>query len=362
MTAAYTGSFEVRAKKSSKTVQDTPFDVFEIEMRGTIESPISMDGYPYYALVHLADISDGQPDNHPVLCMIEDLQSDEGIFFEYRSDVQYLPYAHSVIGSWVPVITVPIDFLVFPRTGRRALEFHVILVCGLTDKIMEQARCLLTHTNSESGYLDIAENRSKAEERSIHLFMAVSAADGDLDRTEADCVKDWIKKRIAMADSEADEKRRLNSAVNDATQRLNSRGGIHLHGLCRELVDLIPIAERYDVLEVCIRVAGADNTAKDEELRLLESVAAWLELDSNRFRAMTDKILPVSMHEQDAMDVERLLGMDPSSTTEEKKRHLRNEYSKWNGRVTHSDAKVRQQATKMLQMIAEERSRLDRAG
>ena len=193
--------FEIRAKRGTKTVEGTTFDVFDLCMRGAIQPPRPVVGYPFYVLATLDDITEGTASPKPVICMIKNLQSGEGPFFAYRSDVEKLPHAHSLLSNWTPIVSVPIAFLEFPRRGKRTIRFRVQLVCARTDMVFEEALCTGNLTAVEDGYLDFVEKKEKADELSIQLFMAVSAADGEMDSSEAECVKEWIRGRISVVNS-----------------------------------------------------------------------------------------------------------------------------------------------------------------
>ncbi|GAI80926.1 unnamed protein product, partial [marine sediment metagenome] len=119
-------------------------------------------------------------------------------------------------------------------------------------------------------------------------------------------------------------------------------------------VEIAPLADRYDILDLCLRVAQADGVAAVEELALLKNLASWLEVDTNRFREMMGKILPAGMHE--VKDVEVILGVTSDMSKDKTRKHLNKEYSKWNARVTNTDSEIQTQADDMLKFIAETRS------
>ena len=83
-------------------------------------------------------------------------------------------------------------------------------------------------------------------------------------------------------------------------------------------------------------------------------MASWLEVDTNRFHTMMEKILPVGMHEVE--DVEVILGVTSDMSKDETRQHLNKEYRKWNARVTNFDSEIQTQADHMLNLIAEARS------
>lgn len=127
-----------------------------------------------------------------------------------------------------------------------------------------------------------------------------------------------------------------------------------MYKICKEIVEMVPVAVRYDILELCLRVARANGVVTTEELGLLKNLVSWLEVDMSRFREMMGKILPVSMHE--VKDLEFVLGVNPDMGKKETRQQLNKEYRKWNARVTNSDPEIRKQADNMLNFIAKSRS------
>jgi len=119
------------------------------------------------------------------------------------------------------------------------------------------------------------------------------------------------------------------------------------------VLEITPVAECYDILELCLRVPQVDGLAAAEELELLKKLAEWLEVDADRFRSMVEKILPVGMHE--AEDMEVILGVTPDMSRDQAREHLNRQYRKWNARVTSPDPQVQTQADKMLRFIADAR-------
>ena len=118
------------------------------------------------------------------------------------------------------------------------------------------------------------------------------------------------------------------------------------------------MGDRYDILELCLKVASADGTAKGVEMDLVSSLADSLGVDRDRFRTMTDKIVPVSIHETE--DVNKLLGIDPEWSVDQKKKHLRQENRKWRALATHADQDKKEQARQMQELIAREMALLEK--
>jgi hypothetical protein len=126
------------------------------------------------------------------------------------------------------------------------------------------------------------------------------------------------------------------------------------HKICKEIVEITSFAERYDILELCLYVAQANGFVAPEEAAILKNLASWLEVDTNRFRDMMEKILPVSMHE--VKDAEVILGVTSDMSKDRTRQQLNREYKKWNSRVTNSNPEIQAQADEMVKLIAKARS------
>jgi hypothetical protein len=188
--------------------------------------------------------------------------------------------------------------------------------------------------------------------------MAISAADGDLATSESTLIKSWVHSRTEQSDGSRDEEEVavLNGVIRKAYADLIDGEGIKLHSLCKELAKTGSLAETYDALELCVRLAGADDIAQAEEMDLLHSVARWLGIKDEKLRSFVDKHLPVTIHA--VQDVHRLLGLRDNMSLDEKKRALRKAYRHWNSMAAHADSDKREQADEMLELIAKERAKL----
>jgi len=349
--------FRLTVNVDSKTFGDLPLEVFVLSISGPVIVP--HDNYSVRYLLTAMDITDGDEDPKPLLCALDELQLQDSKVFAYQSPPNKIPYRTFVISESIQILAVPVDTLIFPAQGRRRIKFIAKISSASTGDAIVSAEYDICHDNPNPGYLDSQENQAKTEELAVQLAVAVSAIDGELHETEGKVVQTWVRKRLSTVPDEenASMKSRLNAAVSSAFRDAQSDVALDMSGLCGQLVEIAPIAERYDILKLCMKVVSADGTAKESELEFMQDIARMLDVNLDRFRAMSDKIVPVTIHEVE--DVGRLLSIPPNASTTEKKEHLRKEYRKWNMRVAHSDPDVRKQATKMLDLIATARSSLD---
>jgi len=198
------------------------------------------------------------------------------------------------------------------------------------------------------------ENTQRAKILAVRLAFAVSAADNQLPDCEVELIKNWARNNIDCSGVSNRARRKLDKALSQAVDFFRDGNQIDTYETCREIVEIASLAERYEILELCLYVTQAKGIATVEELALLKNLAKRLEVNIERFRSMMEKILPVGMHEVE--DAEVVLGVTSDMSKEQTRRHLNKEYRKWNSRVTNCDPEVQDQADHMLRFIADARS------
>lgn len=343
--------FEVSLVQTEATFGNTQVDVFKVRMRGLLGVP--SNNCDCQLNVQLLDRVQGSKEIRPILCAIDALTNGKVPVLNHSQNFS-VPYSISVIHDWIDILSIPIETLTFPTRGQRIITCAVRIVANQTTTSVAHASYDYAFFNPNVGYLDARENHKRWQEKTVALAMAMSCADGDPHPKEAAVIKRWIQSRVEVA-PEAERfstKERLNETV-QATLGKAEAGGININSVCEEITKVATTSERYETLDLCLQIIKADETAQESEMRLLEQIAGFLELDSERFRAMLQKAIPLDMHE--VKDTQSLLGITEGMNHEEMRKQLNNEYRKWNGRVSHPDPAIRKQAEEMLQLIAETR-------
>ena len=353
-------TFQTYVFSELKNFGDISMEVFTVEMQGSITAP--MNNCPILKTITLFDITKGEDDQQPVLCSLDNLQYQDTVAF-FSSSMDTLPFIMSLIPNWQSLLSVPIETLTFPARGERILLFTVSMT-ALNGTVLATSQFKISYMNTRPGYIDSMKSRLRAAELAVKLAVSVSAVDGSFAGTEGGVVQEWIKKRIASsAESHREQvKEKLNRAVEVAMNASASADPDDMIHLCNDLIEMTPIpaasmGDKYDILELCLKVASADGIAMDVELDLVNSLADSLGVDHGRFRTMTEKILPVNIHETE--DVNKILGIDPSWSREEKRKHLRKENRKWRALATHSDPEKQKQASQMQELISKEMALLE---
>jgi len=334
-------------------------DVFAVEICGSVNAP----GDDCEAILRAAilDVTDSARDPSPpsyrraspVHAKAGQWRIGDSPAFCYSAELGKLTSRHTVLSDWTAVAQLRPEWLLFPRKGRRDLQFRASILSRRDTQALAHAECTLSYDNSDLGYVDMEENSRRTKTLAVALAFTVSASDGRLFNCEVDVIKSWARDNVCLSQGSDRARRMLEKALNKTLAFFRDGNHLNTYDICKEMVEIAPLADRYDILEFCLRVARAKGSAAPEELALLNDLATWLEVDPDVFRGMAERILPVSMHQ--VKNTEAVLGVTSDMSKEKTRRRLNKEYSKWNARVTNSDPQIQAQADQMLSLIAEAR-------
>lgn len=343
-------------------------DAFVVELAGLIHAP--SDAHCATLRISITDVTGGTSQAKPVQSRVKRWQIENAREFCYVTDLGRLPNKTTTLSDWTTVAQLDIDWLTFPRKGRRDLRLTAAILSCKSRQELARAQCVFAYENPTFGYIDLQENAQRAKTLAVALAFAVSASDQKLYDCEVELIKDWARDNIAAYgpmpnDVHSSKPRRLAGTTNKAGRRLEkalknavaffrTANKLDVYEICKEIAEMVPVADRYDILDLCLHVAQAKGFVAPEELVILKDIATWLEVDGDRFRAMVQKTLPITIHQ--SKDVEAILGVTANMSKDKTRRRLNKEYGKWNSRVTSSDREIQAQADQMLKLIAETRS------
>jgi len=358
-----------RVHLTKQEKDDSLLEVFTVEICGSIRAASDM---LYTTLrISITDVTDGTEKAEPVQAHVKQWQLPDSLTFCYSAGLGKLPNSTAILSDWVQVAQLRSDWLVFPRKGKRNLRFNASVLSGQTDQEIAGAQANFAYENPTLGYIDLQQNAERTRTLAVALAFAVSAADRRLYACEVELIEDWAKSSMGISEPgprpnnntaqparlvRVSKKavRKLDKAFEQAVAFFRNGNQLDTCKICKEIVEIAPVADRYDILDLCLNAAGAKGSVVAEELTILRNLATWLEVDVDRFRAMMEKTLPVSMHE--VKDAQVVLGLTSDMSEESACQQLSREYSKWNSRVTSSDPEIQAQADQMLKLIAEARS------
>jgi tellurite resistance protein len=341
-----------RAKLSKQQDDDGVYDAFDVEICGSIHA--RRDVQSATLSISIVDATDPEPNTNPVQALVKQWQMPDSSVFCYNAKLGKLPNQVTTIPEWTSIALLRLDWLELPRKGKRELMFVTSIFPAEGGEQLACARCYFEYHNREFGYLDSKENIQRSKTLAVALAFAVSAADGKLYDCEIELIKNWTRENINLSETSGKERRKLEKALNETIAFFRDGNKLNSYDICREIVEIAPIADRYNILNLCLHVAQANGSVTTEELNLLNEFGSWLEIDDDKFREMVQKVLPINMHE--VQDAETILGVTSDMNKEKARQHLNKEYSKWSARVTNSDPEIQSQADQMLKLIAEARS------
>jgi len=327
-------------------------DAFSVEICGSIHAPQGVSSANLS--ISIVDVTEPRTQGEPVQARVKQWQMPDSSVFCYNAKLGKLPHQVTTISDWTSIALLRLDWLSLPHKGKRELMFITSIFPAEGGEQLAWARCYFAYHNRDFGYLDLQENVQRAKTLAVTLAFAVSAADNKLYGCEVELIKNWARDNIDLSEASNKERRKLEKALNETIAFFRDGNQLNNHDICREIVGIAPLAVRYDILNLCLYVAQANSSVTEEELTVLKDLANWLEIDTEKFREMVEKVLPVDMHE--VLDVETILGVTSDMNKEKARRHLNKEYSKWSARVTSSDPEIQTQADQMLKLIAEARS------
>lgn len=357
-----TQGFTCRVLPRTVELPEGPLQVLKVEVKGLVRPP--RDRFPTVCRIELWELgNDGK--KVPVICLIDDWKLPGTPVFYFTSENFVLPFQKTVINDFLCHLSIPVEALTFSRKGLLKLRF-VVTYCAASnpDQVVAKVETTIDFSNSNEGYLDASDQRKLIEELAIKLAVFTSAVDGHHDPAEGGIIHDWIQERLQLFSegSRDGHRKRLNGYTREVFHITEKKEILaHAKDLCSRAHDLNTNG-KYEIIELLLHVAQADGKAARAELEILTKIAKFLEVDPEEFRAMRDKALPLTMHEESfgsrKADIDLLLGITSAMQPDDKRRHLNKEYRRWNARSTSSDTKVREQARMMIRKIAEYRSSL----
>jgi hypothetical protein len=189
--------------------------------------------------------------------------------------------------------------------------------------------------------------------KSITIALACAKGKGKITSLQTEIITQWAIHHKLYSHKSKTQQRHFAKAVKTAVKFFNSNGDMDLKMLCMQISAVLPASDRYDVLDLCIKAAAGGHQLASEQVTLLKLYRKWLQLDTQRFRIMIEKNLPIDS--AGSQDIELLLGIDSEMSEEQVQAILAEEFQKWNSRITNHDPAVRKRADEMLRLITDQR-------
>ena len=336
---------------------------------------------------------------NPVLSMASDAQEEVTSAFQLIQDIGVVDSGYG-FPDWAPLAPILPKYIQPAYGGVQKIGVVVRLV-DMHDPPsitlgFSKIRSDSIWTGSEDftydfeikGYIESQEGKDEARALSVKLGMAVAMADGELDDSEGKTLNKWIKKIISPYSEDKQEslKKIYNNALKES-YKLAESGNLDLNDICKQMNKVAETPQKHEALELAHEVMAADGVLDKSETKMINKIAALLEIDTTELENIRDKQLvnfkPKSIDDDDndeagggIDDVESLLGIDPTWSNKKILAHLGKEFTKWNARMNSlsegedddepddpddpdgpNGSGPRDNAQKMLDLIAETRKK-----
>lgn len=334
--------FSCRILKLEEETDAGYTDVLKIQIQGQIRAPHEHCDTDLH--LHLTDVSEGRSEFKPVLCRRQEWSAEGSPAYEYRIHNGLLPARVSVLADWVTVEEFRTSELVFPRRGPCTLECTLSVLEKETGKPLASAKGRIDLLSELRGYEEIRQQRHTKQTATLQL--AASIWELTHRNPEGRILLDqWFSgQSFGSAQS-------LESIIESYAGSQEQ----WIEEACDGLLGWADPSDRYSAAELCLKIAAAGSLIQKELLGRLRNIMKKLDIPEDRFHALSQKYLTGRVSQME--DPMALLGLREEMAEDQIRQTLTAEYRKWNARVTHPDAAVRQQADQMLNLIAQLRSR-----
>lgn len=351
-----------QVKFVDEKIEGTQVVFKKIMFRGSIPVPRTMQvGFSISAF----DATDGDEHLNIVISIAEQAQESDTVCFGISSEIGQVSEGESFT-DWVQLGAISPDFIQPSRSGNRTIKVLVRMFnaanpptirAGFSDggEIFLAKTLEFDHVFTEKGYEEASEHRDEAQALSLKIGIAVAMADGTLDDSEGEVLKDWIIREVAPYSDEKQKelKSLFNNALKEGFAQARS-GTLALSPLVERLADIGEKKTKYDAVALCFDVMAADGVADPEEMSVIRQVAEALDLDMDEIEKMREGVtlnLSTSLTSEEGL--ESLVGLEGSWSDEQKRKHLRTEFQKWSNRLNSlPEGDERDSAQNMLDNIA----------
>lgn len=353
--------FRMRAEacllRDKKTGGEEPG--FRIDVSGGIEVAVEsiVD-----LVVTMEDVSDGS--SQPVYATMEKYQDDQTGQFVLRSTLGKVSSPGRPDSGWTSVGVVPLANIRAPKSGKRTLRLSCAAVpaelAGLTviDERLRAGMLAAATTQLDvmlvrKGYVEQRYARQNAAGLVVCLGYAFA---GRLRRDPTQpglVIKAWMRRYLEQLKGEdvrlvAQAQASLEAAV------VMCRGTWPELGVaCRELLAYEVAGMPQEALALCVEVGRVDGAVSSEVMAELKGLCRELSLGLEELRRHIDAANEGADRDQEHAE---LVGVDLGWDARRIRRHLLDQFTKWNSRHP-KDAAERAIITRQLEAIAKLRQR-----
>ena len=279
----------------------------------------------------------------PIIVTIPQFQDKDTRYYRDSADLGRFEVG-TYLNQWACVGIVPLAHLIAPYSGNRRLKANCFCVPSTLVKlpladarlwqgvICTQAATVSAHLRL-TGYLEMVEKSREAKAVVVELAMACAGSDGSFDEKELRIVQRWMRATLDAFDAdEKEDQEKMRLVLNDAFKR-GSAGGSDVNGTCFRLKQLAMPAISQSALALCVDIIAADGELHPAELKTVRAIATGLGLDYDKLQVLMDKQFVKSGISVAQDNLEALVGIDPAWDKERIRKHLADQFMKWNARA-----------------------------
>jgi uncharacterized tellurite resistance protein B-like protein len=339
-----------------------------LEIRGLI--PVSKRT----KLAFVTSVIDMTDSDNPyfVLSEIEHFQEPDSTAYQFHQDGAEISPDQGFVG-WTRAGVVFPELLYPAHSGARNLAFVMRLVdldrmpainLGFCDSDHPGVvASLYVHHELEydgTGFSEAAEHRDEARTLSIRLGVAIAFADGSLDESEGNVIKEWVQRVISPFEGERREelKELYNNAMRSAYADARA-GELTLSEATNRMNEIAEEPQKYEAIELCFDVMAADGLADETEMDSIRRIAEALDLNYEEIESLRDKtLIELDVDIDHQASLETIVGIQEDWSQEQTKVYIRTEFAKWNDRLNNlPEGQERDNAQRMLEMLSEARKK-----
>lgn len=355
--------FRLRAEacqlRDKKTGEEQPG--FRIDVSGGIEV---MGETIVDLVVTMEDVSDGS--SQPVYATMERYQDDQTGQFVVRSTLGKVSSPGRPDSGWTSVGIIPFANIRAPKSGQRTLRLSCVAVpaalAGLTviDERLRAGMLAAATTQFEvtlvrKGYVEQRYARQNAAGLVVCLGYAFAARVRREPLQAGPAAQAWMRRHLDQLKGEDARLVAQTQASLEAAATMARGARSDLGVVCRELLAYEVAGMPQEALALCVEVGRVDGAVSAEVMAELKGLCRELSLGLEELHRHIDAANEGEGAGRD-QEYAELVGLDLGWDTRRIRRHLLDQFMKWNSRHP-KDAADRAMITRQLEAIAKLRQR-----
>lgn len=299
----------------------------------------------------------GGSDKLPVMCVIKEWTDNSNLFFNYISGITTPGTGTIYFTSEVKLISIPVESLKLPYSGKSDLIFELNLISFGT----ESPYIFKTTTNSigfnavEQGYQDRLDGISNYHRNVVKIAGVLSAVDNDSDIFEREIIEDWLVDN-SVSDN-LDEL--LEIFDNEIYEYSDIKDGLSkIKSYVLEIKDFCSPADKINLLNLLHNLSLADDDHNEYEEKIIRYIVKNLNIEEEKYNKLLSRDVKFANAELSENKFDSILGITEEMTNTEIKNILKEQYKIWNQKITSSNVIEAKNARVILEYISERRANL----